>query len=103
MNPSPSEMPASCKQEPGAIVPVVDLKACEGKGDCVRVCPVDVFRVERVLDADYRSLDMLHRFKLRVHGMKVAYTPNADACQACGLCVAACPEHAITLGRRTNS
>ena len=37
--------------------------------------------------------------KLRTHGMKVAYTPNADACRACGLCVSACPEHAITLGR----
>jgi 4Fe-4S ferredoxin len=40
--------------------------------------------------------------KLRVHGMKMAYTPNADACRSCGLCVAACPEHAITLARRVN-
>jgi ferredoxin len=37
---------------------------------------------------------------LRVHGLKIAYTPNVDACRSCGLCVAACPEHAITLAKR---
>jgi 4Fe-4S ferredoxin len=26
-----------------------------------------------------------------------AYTPNAEACRACGLCVVSCPEHAISL------
>lgn len=30
---------ASCKQEPGITAPIVDLKRCEGKGDCVGVCP----------------------------------------------------------------
>jgi 4Fe-4S ferredoxin len=44
-------------------------------------------------------LGPLQKLKLRVHGMKVAYTPNADACRACGLCVTACPERAITLAR----
>jgi 4Fe-4S ferredoxin len=29
----------SCKQEPGVIGPVVSLKRCEGKGDCVSACP----------------------------------------------------------------
>lgn len=33
-------------------------------------------------------------------GMKVACTPDADACRACGLCVQACPEHAIELAMR---
>jgi NAD-dependent dihydropyrimidine dehydrogenase PreA subunit len=92
-------MEAACKQEPGIIVPVVDFKRCEGKGDCVRVCPEHVFEIRRVDDTDLRSLGPFHRVKLRVHGMKVAYTPNADACRACGLCVTACPEHAITLSR----
>jgi len=90
---------AICKQQPGVIVPAIDLRRCEGKGDCLAVCPENVFEIRRIDDADYRSLGMLHRFKLRVHGMQVAYTPNADACRSCGLCVTACPERAITLTR----
>ena len=89
----------ACKQEPGVIYPVIDLKRCEGKGDCERVCPENVFEVKRIDDQDYRSLGVLHRLKLRVHGFKVAYTPNVDACRSCGLCVTACPEHAITLAK----
>jgi 4Fe-4S ferredoxin len=90
----------SCKQPPGVIVPIVSLKRCEGKGDCVKVCPENVFRVQRIEQDDYSDLNAFHRFKLRVHGMQVAYTPNADACRSCGLCVSACPEQAITLQRR---
>ncbi|CAE6733501.1 Ferredoxin-type protein NapF [Paraburkholderia domus] len=90
---------SACKQPAGVIAPVVNLKRCEGKGDCAVVCPEDVFEIRRIDTADYQQLGALQRFKLRVHGMKVAYTPNADACRACGLCVTACPEHAITLAR----
>jgi 4Fe-4S ferredoxin len=90
---------ASCKQEPGAVKPIVDLTRCEGKADCVTVCPEDVFEIRRIAEVDYRRLGPLHRFKQRVHGMRVAYTPNEDACRACSLCVAACPEKAITLSR----
>lgn len=93
---------ATCAQEPGAIAPIVDFGRCEGKGDCVRVCPEDVFLIQRIDSADYQSLHLLQKLKVRVHGMKVAYTPNADACRACGLCVSACPENAITL-RRTGA
>jgi 4Fe-4S ferredoxin len=90
----------ACKQEAGIIYPVIDLKRCEGKGDCERVCPESVFEVRRIDDKDYRGLGILNRFKVRVHGFKVAYTPNADACKSCGLCVTACPEDAISLARR---
>jgi NAD-dependent dihydropyrimidine dehydrogenase PreA subunit len=90
---------ADCKQTPGVIAPVVDLKRCEGKGDCVEVCPENVFEIRRIDEIDYLSLGLMHRFKQRVHGMKVAYTPNADACRSCGLCVTACPERAIKLAR----
>ncbi|MEM5294135.1 4Fe-4S dicluster domain-containing protein [Burkholderia sp. JPY481] len=93
------ESTVDCKQQPGVIAPVVDLKRCEGKGDCLEVCPENVFEVRRIDDIDYLGLDWMHRLKLRVHGMKVAYTPNAQACRSCGLCVAACPEGAIKLAR----
>ncbi|WP_081885149.1 4Fe-4S dicluster domain-containing protein [Paraburkholderia kururiensis] len=91
---------SGCKQKPGVIAPVVDLKRCEGKGDCVAVCPENVFEIRHIDKADYLGLNVMQRLKQRVHGMKVAYTPNAHACQSCGLCVTACPERAITLVRR---
>jgi ferredoxin len=39
-----SEAP-QCKQIPGIFQPVIDLNLCEGKADCLRVCPVEVFSV----------------------------------------------------------
>lgn len=89
----------SCKQAPGVMVAVVNLKRCEGKGECVEVCPENVFRVQRIEQEDYQDLNALQKLKIRLHGMQVAYTPNADACRSCGLCVSACPEQAITLRR----
>ncbi|MGZ3476882.1 MAG: 4Fe-4S dicluster domain-containing protein [Polyangiales bacterium] len=81
------------------LTPVVDRARCEGKADCVRVCPYDVFEVRRIDDADFDALGLLGKLKSVAHGRKTAYTPRQDACQACGKCVAACPEKAIKLVR----
>ena len=48
-------------------------------------------------DGDFASLSLLGKVKSVVHGRKTTYTPKAEACQACGLCVVACPEKAIKL------
>src|SRR5690554_4561835 len=85
------------KAAPGAYRPQVHRGRCEGKAECVAVCPYDVFEVRRIDDADFKALSFVGRLKSRVHGKLTAYTPNADACQACALCVASCPEKAITL------
>jgi NAD-dependent dihydropyrimidine dehydrogenase PreA subunit len=90
-----------CRAEPAAYEPRVDRSRCEGKRDCVAVCPYGVFEVRRIEDHDFQALSFLGRLKSRVHGRLTAYTPHADACQACGLCVVACPERAITLVRRS--
>jgi NAD-dependent dihydropyrimidine dehydrogenase PreA subunit len=76
---------------------VVDHARCEGKRDCIDVCPHDVFEVRPIDDVDYQSLGLLARLKVRAHGRLTAYSPNEDDCRACGLCVVACPEHAIVL------
>ena len=83
-----------------SLTPLIDRNRCEGKEDCVRVCPEDVFEVRRIDDADFAKLSFVGRLKSRVHGRMTAYTPNASACQACGKCVSACPEQAIRLVAR---
>jgi NAD-dependent dihydropyrimidine dehydrogenase PreA subunit len=92
-----------CKAAPGTWGPVVDRQRCEGKSDCVQVCPYDVFEVGPIADEEYRALPFFARIKLKVHGMRTAHTPRLAACQACGLCVVACPERAIKLVRRERS
>lgn len=88
-----------CDAPAGSIRPIVDLRACEGKGDCAKVCPEHVFEIAKIDDASFAALPLINRFKLWAHGKKIAYTPKADACLACGLCVVACPEGAIKLER----
>jgi 4Fe-4S ferredoxin len=86
-----------CRAEAGAYLPVVDRNACEGKRDCVEVCPYDVFEVRRIDDQDFSKLSFIGKLKSRAHGRLSAYTPQANLCRACGLCVVACPEKAIKL------
>ena len=88
-----------CKQAAGTFKPVIDRNKCEGKADCVTVCPTDVFEIGRLQSKDRVGLSLKGRVKGIAHGWKQAFMPNIDACQACGKCVAACPEHAITLSR----
>ena len=92
--------PASCKQAPGAFVPVIDRNRCEGKADCVRVCPVGVFAVDTLPPAQRSGLTFKGRLKGYAHRWQQALLVQPQACEACGLCVSACPEDAITLARR---
>lgn len=92
---------SACKQAPGAFAPVIDRNRCEGKADCVRVCPVGVFRVETLAPAQREGLSLRGRLKGWAHRWQQAQAVNAGACEACGLCVLACPEKAITLARTT--
>jgi 4Fe-4S ferredoxin len=88
-----------CRAGPGEFAPVVDRGKCEGKAECVEVCPYHVFEVRRIDEADFAQLGLFAKLKSVAHGRKTAYTPQASACQACGKCVEACPEHAIKLAR----
>lgn len=93
----PDRPGAQCKAPPASWTPVVDHARCEAKHDCVDVCPYDVFEVRRIDDADWNALGILARLKVFVHRKQTAYAPRAASCQACGLCVVACPEGAIRL------
>jgi len=88
-----------CDADPGAFRPVVDHSRCEGKADCVDVCPHTVFEVRAITDDDFRALSILGKFKSMAHGRVTAYAVAPERCRACGLCVVACPERAIELQR----
>jgi NAD-dependent dihydropyrimidine dehydrogenase PreA subunit len=91
--------PSECRAKPGEFAPVVDRARCEGKAECVEVCPVHVFEVRRMDDGDFARLGLLAKLKSVAHRRMTAYTPLASACEACGKCVEACPEKAIKLAR----
>ena len=88
---------ARCKAGPGLFRPEVDSHRCEGSGDCMKVCPYNVFEVGRLGDAAFRALPLRLKLKSWAHGRRTAYTPGAEGCRACGLCVAVCPEGAIRI------
>jgi NAD-dependent dihydropyrimidine dehydrogenase PreA subunit len=93
----PSRPGEECKAAPGVFRPEINRARCEGKADCTEVCPYDVFEVGTIAAEDFAKLSVLGKLKSMAHKRQTAYTPRADLCQACGLCVVACPEKAIAL------
>jgi NAD-dependent dihydropyrimidine dehydrogenase PreA subunit len=89
-----------CKQAPGVFAPIIDRNRCEGKADCVRVCPTKVFVIGTLPKSARPGLSLKGKIKGVAHRWQQALLMNAERCEACGLCVSACPEQAITLARR---
>jgi len=96
---STAEQRVQCKQEPGVFAPVINRARCEGKEDCVRACPYEVFEMRKLGAQERRAMSFVARLKATLHGNWQAFAVRAQDCRACGLCVAACPEDAITLAR----
>lgn len=92
------EAPPDCKG-PTLLAPVIDRNRCEGKEDCARVCPYDVFELGVLSAADRAGLTLVGKLKAFAHGGRQAFVVRAAACHGCGLCVEACPEQAIRLAR----
>jgi 4Fe-4S ferredoxin len=90
---------AECKHEAGTFRPVIDRNRCEGKAECVKVCPVSVFAVGTLPKEQRVGLSFRGKIKGLAHRWQQAVLTNAAACEACSLCVEACPENAITLAR----
>ncbi|MDZ4844166.1 MAG: ferredoxin family protein [Chitinophagales bacterium] len=88
-----------CKHEAGKLIPIINLNKCEGKKDCVDVCPYNVFEMHAIDDATYAALSFKGKVKTFFKGKQKAFAVNASECHACGLCVTACPEKAIQLAK----
>jgi 4Fe-4S ferredoxin len=91
--------PASneCRGEPGRVAPVVDRDRCEGKADCVRVCPFGVFVIGTLTREQRGRLGLFGRLKAWAHDNRQAFVVKPLDCHACQLCVRSCPEHALHL------
>lgn len=87
----------SCSDISGRVAPVIDRNRCEGKEDCVSICPYDVFEIGKLGAAERSELSIIGKIKAWSHGGKQAFVVKPDSCHACKLCVEACPENAIKL------
>lgn len=95
--PDPCIATAGCREASGKVAPFVDRNRCEGKEDCVRVCPFDVFEIRKLTPEDRSSLSAMGKLKAWMHGWKQTYVVNPANCRACRLCIDACPESALEL------
>ena len=91
----------NCRAAAGKFRPSIDRNRCEGKADCVAVCPYDVFEIGVLPPQERSGLSWRGKLKGFGHGWKQAFLKNEGACRACALCVEACPEQAIKLVRST--
>jgi 4Fe-4S ferredoxin len=89
----------TCRQPPGTFAPLINRNKCEGKGPCVDVCPYSVLEMGVLSKQDRAGLSLVGKIKAFAHGGKQAFVVAPDLCAACGLCVQACPENAISLVR----
>lgn len=92
---------AECRPESGRWEVLIDRSRCEAKNACVEVCPYNVFELRKLTPGERAELSLISRLKVFVHGGKQAFAVRASDCHACGLCVKACPEDAITLVKRS--
>lgn len=86
-----------CEKQARRMMPIINRSRGEAKADCVFICPYQVFEIRPLTTAERKALSVRGYLKVLVHGGKQAFAARADACRACGLCVKACPEKAITL------
>jgi len=86
-----------CGDVAGRVAPVVDRDRCEGKADCVSVCPFGVFEIGTLTREQRAQLSLFGRLKAWAHGHQQAFVVKPLDCHACQLCVRSCPEHALHL------
>ena len=80
-----------------SVIPIVNIHKCDGDGQCVTVCPDNVFELYTLTNSITKGFPMLSRLKIKFKGARKSRAVHSLACSACGLCVTACHEKAIEL------
>ena len=88
---------SACADHAGKVAPVINRGRCEGKADCVAVCPYEVFQVRQFSWDELGDISLRGKLKAWAHKRMQADVVAPKACHACGLCLKSCPENAITL------
>jgi NAD-dependent dihydropyrimidine dehydrogenase PreA subunit len=88
---------SACADHAGKVAPVINRGRCEGKADCVTVCPYEVFQVRQFSWDELGDISLRGKLKAWAHKRMQADVVAPEACHACGLCLKSCPENAITL------
>ncbi len=86
-----------CSSTSGKFSPHVDRNLCEGKEDCIRVCPFNVFEMGVLSASDRAELSILGKLRAWAHGHRQVFVVNPMECHACNRCLSACPEKALKL------
>ena len=88
---------SACADHAGKVAPVINRGRCEGKADCVAVCPYEVVQVRQFSWDELGDISLRGKLKAWAHKRMQADVVAPEACHACGLCLKSCPENAITL------
>ena len=92
---------SACADQAGKVAPVINRSRCEGKAECVAVCPYGVFEVRQFTWEELGDISLRGKLKAWAHKRMQADVVAPEACHACGLCLKSCPEDAITLEAQT--
>ena len=75
----------------------INKNKCDGCGICAENCPGNVFIVREISQAEFDSLKLIGKLKIKVKGKLRSYIFSEEDCIECGTCVNNCHERAIKL------
>lgn len=86
---------------------IYDYNKCDGTGDCVEVCPLDLLELSgnqrwcKPKDDKVKNTEAIKRFHEEVenseHPVDVVIKNDMPDCIQCLVCVTACPKDAISV------